>query len=289
MISFIICSTHKKLPNVIYENIEHTVRTPYEVIVIDNSQNSYSIFSAYNEGVRRACYPYLCFIHEDIMFRTDNVGEIIVKSFEDDPALGLLGVIGITVLPKLPFGWWAAGRDYYVGGVRKCKTRKMTPHFTKTISKNYVLDNAVACDGLFLCIRREMFHRIRWDEDTFNGFHCYDLDICMQVIELGMKIKVTKDIVIEHFSTGNPSESFAKNCWLFYKKWESCLPVFTKNIGLAQAEKIQASVYCEYLTSYPLAVRYRHILHNKIGFLILKMMKAIKNIEKRLPWYFLNR
>ena len=40
---------------------------------------------------------------------------------------------------------------------------------------------AVAVDGLFFAMRKSLFDTIRFDKDTFDRFHFYDLDICMQV------------------------------------------------------------------------------------------------------------
>lgn len=258
MISFIVCSRKKHLDTQLVENIASVTSVPYEIIVIDNSKNTYSIFSAYNSGVERAQYPYIAFIHEDILFRSKNLGEIIIKSFNEHPQLGLLGVTGITILPQYAFGWWSAGYDYYVGSIY---THKCDPAVTSTI----VLKDAVACDGLFLCIRAELFKQIHWDEQTFDGFHCYDLDICMQVLKAGYKIMVAEGLLIEHFSTGNPTESFANGCVLFSRKWKNELPVSIDCITKNEVLKVQEKVFSEYLTLYPFAIRYRHIVQNPIG------------------------
>ncbi len=71
MISLIICSRKSDISNSLKENIERTIGTDYELIVIDNSTNKYSIFSAYNEGVRRSKGDILCFMHEDILYHME--------------------------------------------------------------------------------------------------------------------------------------------------------------------------------------------------------------------------
>ena len=269
MISFIVCSRKKHLDTKLVANIASVVSVPYEIIVIDNSKNAYSIFSAYNSGVERAQYPYLAFIHEDILFHSNNVGHIIVNSFAENPKLGLLGVAGITILPQYAFGWWSAGYDYYVGGV----AHKGCPHTP------IVLKDAVACDGLFLCIRAELFRAIRWDEHTFKGFHCYDMDICMQILKAGYKIMVAEGLLIEHFSTGNPTESFAEGCVLFSKKWNKELPVSIDCLPKNEVLMVQERVISEYLVSYPLAIRYKHLCQNPMGGVLLKAIKKLKKIR----------
>lgn len=70
MVSVIVCSTHNGIPDVLKDNFEESIGVPYELIVVNNSKNEYSILTAYNMGVERSSYPYLCFIHEDVMFRS---------------------------------------------------------------------------------------------------------------------------------------------------------------------------------------------------------------------------
>ena len=54
MLSLIICSRHSDISDKLKDNIQKTIIAEYELIVIDNSKNKYSIFSAYNEGVKKA-------------------------------------------------------------------------------------------------------------------------------------------------------------------------------------------------------------------------------------------
>ena len=74
MLSLIICSRTPKISNKLEKNIAETIGCEYELVVIDNSQNKYSIFSAYNEGVKRARGSVLCFMHDDIIYKTANWG-----------------------------------------------------------------------------------------------------------------------------------------------------------------------------------------------------------------------
>ena len=93
MINIIICSRHKEISSELRTNLQSTIGVDFELIVVDNSQNIYSIFQAYNEGVKRSCYPYLCFMHEDILFHTQDWGEKVMAHFEDTK-VGLIGVAG---------------------------------------------------------------------------------------------------------------------------------------------------------------------------------------------------
>jgi hypothetical protein len=106
MISIIICSQNKVLNEALNQNIIDTIGDClYEIVFIDNSNNKYSIFEAYNLGVEKAIYPYLCFIHEDIIFRTKKWGLALCRVL-DNKDVGIVGVIGCKFLMDLSYGWW---------------------------------------------------------------------------------------------------------------------------------------------------------------------------------------
>ena len=92
-ISIIICSRTKKLTPVFLENIEKTVGVDYELIVIDNSENKYSIFEAYNLGIKKSKGEVLCFMHDDVLFHTNNWGNILQTIFNKNELIGLIGIL----------------------------------------------------------------------------------------------------------------------------------------------------------------------------------------------------
>ena len=94
MISCIICSRQPDISAELKENIVSTIGCEYELVVVDNSKNEYSIFSAYNEGVRRAKGDILCFMHEDILFYNKGWGFSIISHCKKYSDVGVLGVYG---------------------------------------------------------------------------------------------------------------------------------------------------------------------------------------------------
>ena len=97
------------------KNIAETIGCEYEMVVIDNSKNSHSIFSAYNEGVRRAKGDILCFMHEDILYKTKNWGEQVKKLFENED-IGVVGLMGAYIMTK-DYGYWTMMNPYVTGFV----------------------------------------------------------------------------------------------------------------------------------------------------------------------------
>jgi hypothetical protein len=54
------------------------------LIVIDNSENAYSILEAYNLGIEISKGDFLCLIHDDVLFHTKNWGSIVQDVFEQN-------------------------------------------------------------------------------------------------------------------------------------------------------------------------------------------------------------
>ncbi len=228
MISVVICSRHSDIPQNLKENIQNTIAVEYELIVIDNSSNKHSIFSAYNEGVRRAKYPYLCFAHEDILFRTENWGWNIIKHFEDT-TIGLIGMAGTHFLPKVPTYWTSSPfiSEHNLtndnGQIIEC--------FKLDFFKGKSILDVVACDGFCLFIRKELFDTdlIKFDDKIYNGFHYYDMDICMQILNEGFRVCICNDILIEHFWSNSYSKrslnSFYDSEKVFFEKWKNHFPI----------------------------------------------------------------
>lgn len=231
MLSLIICSRNEKNLKKLKENIQLTIGTEYELVLINNSNNNYSIFSAYNEGVRRAKYPYLCFMHEDILYHTKGWGKNLVDHFKDEK-IGLIGVAGGHYMPDCPASWWSAYcvTEEYLQGKRVQTDDHGVIHYSSRKSckdEAQTSVSAVAVDGFWFCIPRKLFEIIRFDDEYYKGWHAYDLDICMQVIDANYQVHVIFDILIEHFSAGVVNSEWLFALEKFHKKWTDKLPAIS--------------------------------------------------------------
>lgn len=192
-----------------------------EYLRIDNRENHYSISAAYNEGVSRAAGEVLVFAHEDAFCMEGGWGEKLISKFID-PSIGLVGVAGTEFLfPGNP-GWVAAGRPFIHGHVIHETDNGNTYHLT-VFNWDQQDTDVVAVDGLFFAVRRELFAAIRFDEIMFDGFHFYDLDICMQVRRTH-RCLVTWDLLVKHQSGGSFGDAWKKYAARFIAKYRSELP-----------------------------------------------------------------
>ena len=241
MTSIIITSVNQTFLKQVKENIEKTIGSEYELVEIDNRENKYSIFQAYNLGVSKAKGDILCFAHEDILFHTNNWGKKVENHFYKNENLGMIGVVGGDYYPKMPAPWWSNEEinTHYVnliqhwrGNVPERKYReRMSDNKTREYNNpnNANAEDVIAVDGLWFCIRRDLFQSISFDDNTYDGFHFYDADLSMQVYQAGYKTQVVFDILIEHFSPGTLSKGWFISAQVFSKKWSKLLPVGVQN------------------------------------------------------------
>lgn len=225
MVSCVICSRGSDISTEQKINIAQTIGVDYELIVIDNSHNAYTIFSAYNEGVRRAKGDIICFMHDDIVFHSKKWGLIVVEEYLNNPHLGLVGVIGCQFLSNKVQPWWTLGHQ--LGYIMQGHYNEEGVYITFRDGHRLKKDSAigVVVDGLWFCIRKDLFNYISFDELTFSGFHCYDIDICLQILQIGYEVRVLKGIEIEHKSGGQVNDSYYEQLGKFVKKWGERLPI----------------------------------------------------------------
>jgi hypothetical protein len=236
-ISIIICSRYRDVKNELKNNINKTIGTDYELIVIDNFEGEYSIFSAYNEGAKRAEYPFLCFMHDDIMFHTSGWGLKVLQHLKD-PKVGIIGIAGSHYAPRMPGSHWSCS------GITSCNVihnikGEISNELWTYFDSNKISKQAVILDGLWLCISRETMNKIKFDNITFSGYHYYDSDICLQSKKMNYENIIVLDIKIEHFSLGNRDKSWLSNSIIFFKKWGKDLPI--SSIELTKSEKVLAN------------------------------------------------
>lgn len=281
MISIIICNKKANLCPELEDNIRDTIGVEYEVINIDNSHGQYSIFQAYNEGVRQAKGDILCFMHDDILFRSKGWGRVIEDAFMADERMGAIGVAGGHFMPDCPCSWSTCKTtSFHVWQANLDGTA--TEYGCTDYADGKRLVEVASLDGLFICIRRSLFNTILFDDQTFAGFHCYDSDICMQVLAAGYSVNVTFDIGIEHRSNGACNQQYYDNIELWHKKWHSYLPL-TRGIQLTDSEK---RIHQEYAIELIEQGKEMLSLYQKLGSpyyrLGYKLLKPYRFIMRKL-------
>jgi glycosyltransferase involved in cell wall biosynthesis len=233
MISVIICSRNSIISDNLQGNIDATIGCEYELIVIDNSQNKYSIFEAYNLGIEKSQGAYLCFIHDDILFHTHGWGEVVNRIFEEDKKMGLFGIAGSKSKTRMPSAWWDSPVKNHVINLMQHRNDGTLEKQVVGFEKKSVQEYVVVIDGVFMVMRK--INGISFNS-KMKGYHNYDLNISFEYLIKGFKIGVTKKILIEHFSQGNLDKAWYASTLKMHNLYNKYLPFTTDDIKIGLDE-----------------------------------------------------
>jgi GT2 family glycosyltransferase len=217
MLSVIVCSAD---PAKAAASAAHYHRLlgaePHEVIGIPDAR---SLAEGYNRGVARSRGELLVFSHDDVEVLTPDLVPRLVSHLA---AHDVVGMAGTTRL--IDGNWVSAGPPHIFGQVAH----------PAPSGKGYVVclygaptlraEPVQALDGLFLACRREVFASLCFDEQTFDGFHCYDSDFTFAAYLAGFRLAVCNDIALLHASGGTYDKKWEYAMRLFANKYRDRLP-----------------------------------------------------------------
>lgn len=198
------------------------------VFYIDNTLGN-SMAKKYNYAIENIVLKnndhIICFRHDDTQIITplDVCNYKLTKLYENGD-VGIAGVIG-TIALDTNCTWWngvprAGGRWTYGSGyiIQGGKDKDGKPIEYPMKEHPGVHDYLATVDGCCMFFPKWIFEEgLRFDENL-TGFHFYDTDISLQVLERGYKVS-TIDITIKHFSEGKPPEIFEQLKKVFFDKW----------------------------------------------------------------------
>jgi hypothetical protein len=168
-----------------------------------------SIFTAYNEVLdafaERDDLEALVLLHEDLeIVDSDFCAKLRRRLAEPDVAvIGVIGARGVTGL-----AWWEGE-----GRGRCLETRGLVDFG----GGRHDVDSV---DGLLLVLSPWAVRNLRFDDETFSGFHGYDADICFQARAAGMRVVVEELAVVHHTKGGYGDMDSYRACdRAFRAKW----------------------------------------------------------------------
>ena len=247
MISIIIASTSKSLLNDISENINETVGVAFEIISFNNAQGEKGLCELYNTGARMAKYDVLCYMHEDINIRTKDWGRIVTDAFKDNSNLGLVGIAGSVYKAISPSGWHSNSENTERTNIIqtfKFSNKREMHHIRNPLNEKF---SKVSCiDGVWFSTLKKIVLENPFDEETFKGFHAYDIDFSLQV---GRKydVNVRFDILLQHFSEGNFDKNWMLEVIKLHHKWNKILPIKTADFDIDNQLLIEKRTFKDFV------------------------------------------
>ena len=236
MISVIICSINKGLAQQVQKNIAATIGVVWEFVVIENTVSPKSLTEVYNVGASKAKYDVLLFVHEDVLFQTENWGEKLLNYFEKDNSLGLIGIAGSKYKSSVPSGWFSGIEALDCCNILHVDSndQKLPMYFNPAPGTR--TQDVVVLDGVLLCCKKNVWQQVKFDETLLKGFHLYDIDFSFRVAQK-FKVIVSFEIDLIHLTEGgNFGDDWVNNTLLWHSKKQSSLPFYTKDLSVQKSK-----------------------------------------------------
>jgi GT2 family glycosyltransferase len=212
MISVIICSADPvKFANAVATYNRALAGEAFEIVGIHDARG---MAEGYNHGVARSRGELLLFSHDDVVPLAADFSRRFVDHLRH---FDLIGVAGAS---KVYSGKWIISGPPYIYG------QVVSPNPVKRSLQVIIWNNAArrvagvkALDGVLLGTRREVAETVRFDAESFGGFHLYDVDFTFRAHLAGYRLAVCCDLAILHNSHGNFfEENFRRDDQLFKAK-----------------------------------------------------------------------
>jgi len=208
MISIIICSVDEARFQRVSQTYARVFRgEEFEVVGIHDARG---LAEGYNRGIKSSRGEIVILSHDDIDVINDDFKDRLLGHLG---AADLLGVAGATRVRK--GAWIAAGPPYIYGQIAQRDAREKSFMVMIWGTPTRRVEQIKVMDGVFLCGKRQVMEAVPFDEQTFPGFHLYDIDFTFRAHQAGFRLAVCCDLLLIH-------ESFGK----FDTQWEHYVRVF---------------------------------------------------------------
>jgi len=189
----------------------------FEIIRIPDAR---SMCEGYNRGFARSRGDVIVFSHDDIEIHAPDFREKLLGHLR---CCDITGVAGTTYLAGPAWAW--AGPPHVYGQIGVYVRAKNFFDAAIYAAPTRHIAHIQAMDGVFLACHRRVIEAVPFDEQTFTGFHHYDLDFTYRVFRAGMKLGVCCDLDLIHFSLGDfGSDAWKSSAARFMQKHGSTLP-----------------------------------------------------------------
>jgi GT2 family glycosyltransferase len=179
-----------------------------------------SLASGYNALAARApaAAGVFVFVHDDARLHFDR--RLLERYAAALPEAGVLGFVGCG---RLAFDgrWWRGRPKVGVFSHGRLALPGRPNRFYKRPS--HAVDGlryepVEAVDGYCLVVRRDVFEQLGGFDERFDGWHCYDADLCLSALAAGRRNYVLGQRS-QHLSRGSTDDGWAAQNAKFLEKW----------------------------------------------------------------------
>lgn len=202
----VICSTWNR-PD--YRRwVEPVVRSISDDVVEVATRGN--LMAALNRGTLMARHRVKLYLHDDLeILEPRRFVEQLEEALED-PSVGMVGAIGSTTLDRLP--WWHEPR--IVGMIRHGRHQGLVSEYGNPIEGP---TEVAAVDGIVYATREDLW----LPEESYRGFHMYDMEASRLMAEKGKRIVVAPWNVHHHFRRKSKGDlpDFIGAAQMFERRW----------------------------------------------------------------------
>jgi hypothetical protein len=210
----------RKIDDQYLKHVEKMFSHPKTEILVYENDGSESLAKIYNDGLKDSKNDIVVFMHDDLILETKNITPKVIRLFEKNPEYGIIGLAGTDNL--ISGMWWQDRASMYGVVGHEHEGKRHVNHYSKG-DYSEKLKEVVVIDGLFIMVHKQ---RIKHTfNEQFEGFHFYDLPLCLENYLDGVKIGVTTKIRVTHKSIGMVNKKWEKNKLFFEALYEKNFPL----------------------------------------------------------------
>ena len=239
MISVIVCSISPENLDRTKSNIDATIGVEHELIAYDNAVSKWPIAKVYNYCADKAKYDFLLFVHEDVIFHTQDWGKIISAKLAE-PDCGVIGFAGARIKTKAYSGWNPTTGDFEISNYGYVDPRSRAQRFCRRgqfMEDGY--GQVITVDGLAMFVRKSVWEKYPFDERMLTGFHCYDVDFSLELAR-HYRNYVCGVIRLVHLSNGNFGREWLQSTvYMHDNKWNAFLPMSIVDMSAQELHNVE--------------------------------------------------
>jgi hypothetical protein len=178
----------------------------YELIAINNTEGKYtSAAKALNYGGEKASGKYIMFVHQDVDLGSKTWLEDVESIIDNLSDLGIAGVVGMS----------ENGNNNRERGRGFIDDSGEIWHWSNVVKKPEIVQTLDEC---LLIVPKFIFDNyLQFDEEKFNGWHCYGADFCLSIKNNNLKAYVIPAFIYHRSKRKNYKDLLKFQISLFKK------------------------------------------------------------------------
>lgn len=211
--------TGEKYNTISEPTIEPRLRDGDQAWALPGTEGICRVYNGFIDRARSADAEALVLLHDDVEITSRDFRARVLKAVRE-PDVGIVGTVGGAGLSSL--AWWDARR-----------LRGRVQESRGLVSFRPAEADVDAVDGMLLVLSPRALETVRFDEGSFPEFHGYDVDVCLQAREAGLRV-VTRQLGVIHHTKGGFGDrsAFDRAERALLRKWPHRVRPYTRTENL---------------------------------------------------------